>query len=426
MASLAVADKRKLISDLLSDPSYENVAIAQQMMDSNSNYGNEGRGLGVPDMNTPASSQQTLGQFFRQPQPTQPIQQAPQYDAGYAPAGRVEQAAVNTIRNNTTGAVTNLGSSIPQGPQIDMTQNAVDTPYGRGYYMKGDPTRVVIQGSGQIVDLGRDTTAERARMKENLALEKARADIEYTRGFKGQPKTAEQVGKEEAAKLIARDESLARRAATPGTPEYNRIQNARQIEEKTLLKNQNLATKESAQLGGLEKQTRGVIDRIAGLQNEPGLNQAVGVWDASTPVWTALWDVSSKANAKSKITDLQEYLQTKGLQDLRASGVAPGSVTEREWSKFARMIGNIDPTLSEKEFKKELVRIKSDSENYISELQGKRQEAAAKYGEAWPSQTEQASAAPPMIVNVSSEKMALSLPAGTKFKLPDGRTGTAR
>lgn len=31
-----------------------------------------------------------------------------------------------------------------------------------------------------------------------------------------------------------------------------------------------------------------------------------------------------------------------------------------------------------------------------------------------------------MVVPVSNEAMALTLPAGTRFKLPDGRTGTAR
>lgn len=64
----------------------------------------------------------------------------------------------------------------PQVAQGDFGQVPVDTPYGRGRYMKGDNTRVVLD-NGRVVDLGRDTGRERAMMKENLALEKTRAEI---------------------------------------------------------------------------------------------------------------------------------------------------------------------------------------------------------------------------------------------------------
>lgn len=105
-----------------------------------------------------------------------------------------------------------------------------------------------------------------------------------------------------------------------------------------------------------------VARRISDLE-KGGYASATGWWDAMVPVWTSLTP-SNKADARSKIANLQEYLQTKGLLDLRKSGVAPGSVTEREWSKFAAMIGNIDPSLSDEAFGKELARVKTIMEEF--------------------------------------------------------------
>jgi len=110
---------------------------------------------------------------------------------GYGPAGMVEQAPLNTIRNNSTGRTfspTDMGGqpSQPQGMSglpLDYSQNPVKTPYGTGQYLKGDSTRMMITDGpqfGKIVDLGRDTAAERASTKDALALDKARADIAHT------------------------------------------------------------------------------------------------------------------------------------------------------------------------------------------------------------------------------------------------------
>lgn len=69
-----------------------------------------------------------------------------------------------------------LGPSQNAGPAIDMTQPPVVTPFGKGYYLKGDSTRVVL-ADNRILDLGRDTGAERARMLEDLKIAKARQEL---------------------------------------------------------------------------------------------------------------------------------------------------------------------------------------------------------------------------------------------------------
>ena len=90
---------------------------------------------------------------------------------------------MNSLVNTRTGrevplldAMGRPSQSQSQRPMGDMSQNPVDTPFGRGYYMKGDNTRVVL-GDGRIADLGRDTGRERAMMKEDLGFAKTRAEI---------------------------------------------------------------------------------------------------------------------------------------------------------------------------------------------------------------------------------------------------------
>jgi len=101
----------------------------------------------------------------------------------------------------------------------------------------------------------------------------------------------------------------------------------------------------------------GSLNRLEEIVNDlkatPNLSAAVGAVEGRLHPLIA-FSPQQKSNAASKITNLKEYLQTKGLEDLRRAGVAPGSVTEKEWSKFAARAGNIDPALSEKEFNREL------------------------------------------------------------------------
>lgn len=160
MDQLAEQDRQRRLADLL--------AMQQDNIDPGVQYD-----TGVPDQRQqflsaladPNNTIRTSGfnENFMRGEPYMPPQQS-------APMPQ------NYIRNERTGAVTDLGQSQPSRPIGDMSQVSVDTPYGRGYYMKGDNTKVVL-GDGRIADLGRDTTKERALTKENLALDKTRAEI---------------------------------------------------------------------------------------------------------------------------------------------------------------------------------------------------------------------------------------------------------
>ena len=97
-------------------------------------------------------------------------------------------APQNYIMNERTGAVTDLGQSQQSGPALDYASPIEFAGMGKGYRLKGDGTRALI--NGQLVDLGRDTGAERARMKEDLSIAKARQEI-ANGGIEGQVKQAQ-------------------------------------------------------------------------------------------------------------------------------------------------------------------------------------------------------------------------------------------
>jgi hypothetical protein len=76
---------------------------------------------------------------------------------------------------------------------------------------------------------------------------------------------------------------------------------------------------------------------------------AVGVVDSRIPTIR-----QSTKNIDSAIANLQSKAQMYGLTNLRQSGVAPGSITEKEWPKFGAMLANVDPALGEAAFVKQL------------------------------------------------------------------------
>ena len=107
---------------------------------------------------------------------------------------------------------------------------------------------------------------------------------------------------------------------------------------------------------GIPRDAKGNVDRAA-LENALGQGKdqsvkriapAVGPWDSSTPWWTSTTP-SAKNDVRSAVTRLKELAQTGGLQELKAAGISPGSITEREWPKFQAMLANLDTSQSEEQ-----------------------------------------------------------------------------
>lgn len=122
----------------------------------------------------------------------------------------------NRVVDNQTGRVQHL-QSVPEVQGVNRSVNQIEIPgYGKGYYLKGDSTRAVL-ANGQIIDLGRDTTAERARNKENLALDSTRANIAQTQAQTViANRTPDQAEEFELAKDKAKQQAL--NAGLTGTP----------------------------------------------------------------------------------------------------------------------------------------------------------------------------------------------------------------
>jgi len=112
----------------------------------------------------------------------------------------------------------------------------------------------------------------------------------------------------------------------------------------------------------------GLINELKGT---PNMSSATGSIGGRTPFLFSLTP-NDKSTAQSRIKNLQEFLQTKGLQDLRAAGVSPGSVTEKEWPKFTARAGNIDPNLDDASFNAELDKLLADVQASIKESVSRR------------------------------------------------------
>jgi len=139
---------------------------------------------------------------------------------------QVEQAPINMIRNNTTGREFSPtdpygqpSQSQPAGLAADWAR-PVDVMGAAGHWAKDNSGRIILR-DGRIVEPGRDTGAERARMKEDLGIEKLRADVEQSRRPYRSPE--EIADAREAAKTKGEKDRAEQAAKTPGTPENTRI-----------------------------------------------------------------------------------------------------------------------------------------------------------------------------------------------------------
>jgi hypothetical protein len=152
----------------------------------------------------------------------------------------------NFIRNERTGVVTDLGQSQPSQPALDYTMPIEMAGIGKGYRLNGDATRAVM-ADGRIVDLGRDTARERAIEKENLALQKQRAELAQL-----QAKPEQQLSPQQ--KLANEIAAATERSKYPFTVEGARIAEQKAAEAKAKAGEEGKALPISAARGLMENQ----------------------------------------------------------------------------------------------------------------------------------------------------------------------------
>lgn len=96
-------------------------------------------------------------------------------------------------------------------------------------------------------------------------------------------------------------------------------------------------------------------DEEKGTPAHPGLAGSVGWVDANMPPISYTPKRSTdQATAKAMIKALLAKASVQGLQGIRQSGTAPGSITEKEWPIFQNLINTLDPTQDLETFTKQL------------------------------------------------------------------------
>lgn len=282
------------------------------------------------------------------------------------------QAPQNYFQRTTEGNVgpkVSMDAAVTQGQQnVANYANPVEiVGYGKGFPLKGSPGSYAMQ-DGRIVRLTQPVDPKIAAQREELAIKRALTEAQIRAlDRKGQPSAS---GMPQGLKLKQGEmwDAVTQKVVPAPGSDLERKVAGEVTEAKTGFRE-------------LDKQFDRLEQVVNDIQGSP-INAAVGWFDSIVPNWASMTP-NDKADVRSKIINLQELLQTKGLQDLRASGVAPGSVTEKEWGKFAAMVGNIDPTQSEDKFKQELVRVKQQIETERANQRTRMVEAQERYGPLW-------------------------------------------
>lgn len=291
-----------------------------------------------------------------------------------------QQTQGNRMEDQATARLRELGTA--QQGEVDAYIDAIK-----------NPPKVLRQGEGPLLDPTRDmdpTELNQYQMEQSMgamSLPKAKAmATQFFNSGVGYPEKVEQLRLQKALDAEKARIAAAERAETARLNRENamaiaqlnaggRAETARETREAKAEEKRSAAEEKASVIRNAHVGSLGEIERRVGdILATPGLDVATGGFQGRLPAWVSL-SPDTKSTVASKIKNLQEYLQTKGLQDLRAAGVAPGSVTEREWSKFAARIGNIDPTLSDTEFVKELKRVKDEAQAEMQRLMGTPQAA---------------------------------------------------
>ena len=167
---------------------------------------------------------------------------------------------------------------------------------------------------------------------------------------------------------------------------------------------------------------------IGELATDPGLSHITGTIAGRTPNIT-----NTATGAQAKLDSIKSQTFVSALQAMREAsktGGAVGNVSDREGDKLENTISAMGQAQGTSDFKKQLtkareqLRLSKELINNAYEEQFGSVEAFA--GPNSVSGPKAPSAPKGAAVPVRSEAEALSLPAGTRFKLPDGRTGTAQ
>ena len=303
-----------------------------------------------------------------------------QYDAPMQP--------MNTIRSSS-GSEINLPSIQEQGGMslndllnktgARIQDKVILSDRGEGYRTPyGSVAGLDSQGRMWEMDKPRAPAVTPKQMKDYWDMMRAQKEATIT-----PEDEARKVGLVEEAKTEAAKKAAAARAKIPGTIEFKRaseLQKTAHGAEATKNYAVSQANEVEGALAGILGVTPEELPSLLG--GKEGLGKAEKRTEAATGVLDVLTPTifQNTANVEEQTERLRSLSQMMGLTALRKSGVAPGTITEREWPKFGAQLGNLSLRLGDKEFVRELANIykktqemrqtgQLDYEKIVSELQ---------------------------------------------------------
>ncbi len=237
-------------------------------------------------------------------------------------------------------------------PATNMGSVPVDTPFGRGRYMSGDNTRVVLD-NGNIVDLGRDTGRERAIEKENLGIQKQRAELAQ---LQAKPQSALDAAR---AKVLAEIEGDQLKAKVAGTPEYERIQK-HATEKET----------ENTRRDNAVSSAVGVLENINNARGKVG-------WASTGLIGQGLRNIggTDALSLDEALEPIRASLSFDRLQRMREeskTGGALGQVAVQELNMLQKSMASLNTAQNEKDLNRSLDVVEKHYGNYVKAMQQAR------------------------------------------------------
>lgn len=293
----------------------------------------------------------------------------------------------NYIQNERTGDVTDLGQSQPAGPAMDYSSPVEFGGMGKGYRLKGDATRAVM-ADGRIIDMGRDTRAERARIKEDLGLQKQRGDIAQTdlENKAKQMTLAEASGLATGGKMTAKQYEASHGKIPSGFEIYRTETGETDIRPvqggKQYLELQDRVHKFDSSGKGMDEYGT----QLDKLTKHPGRESATGFSSITNPL------ALPGGDAKDFLNELETFQSQAFLSNIdKLRGTGPLSNVEGE--KLQAAVGNLNVSSNEETFKKNLMDVKRrfeslkekakmDADNARGEMKREKPKLTSADGEA--------------------------------------------
>lgn len=319
--------------------------------------------------------------------------------APYMPPPELPQ---NYIRNNSTGKTYDMGESQPQGPALDYSSPIEIGGYGKGYRVKGDPSRAIMS-DGRIIRMGADTRDDRARMLEDLKLAQARQQLE-TGGIELQMKQAEfQSGRKGAVPAGYRMTPEGNMEPIPGGPAD--------------FKQQGKFNQDIASMTATESALNTLAEQANAIKGHAGLDAATG-WQTLFPTMPG----SKAADATAQLDTLKSktaFGTLQAMRDASKTGGALGAVSEKELKLLESNIAALSTAQSPEQFRKSLDEIVK----YAEQAKTRTREA---FNMSHGGKKKSGLPAGGKHVTVTNDAEYNALPSGSIYTTPDGATRTKR